>query len=129
MKEISEAKVIADNINVVKIVKGVVISCIITLILLFIFAILLTYTNLGENTIGSVIIGITGASILAGSSMTTSSIRKNGIINGGLIGLIYILLIYLISSIAWERFCFKHIFLYNDDNWNYSRNDRRNSWS
>lgn len=65
MKEISEAKVIADSSNAVKILKGIIISCIITLVLLFIFAALLTYTNLGENTIGPVIIGVTGISILA----------------------------------------------------------------
>ena len=65
MKENSDAKVIAQSSNAVKILKGIIISCIITLILLFIFSILLTYTNLGENTIGPVIIGITGISILA----------------------------------------------------------------
>lgn len=65
MKEISEARAIAESSNAVKILKGIVISAIITLVLLFIFAILLTYTNLGEKTIGPVIIGITGISILA----------------------------------------------------------------
>lgn len=65
MKEISEARAIAESSNAVKILKGIIISAIITLALLFIFALLLTYTNLGENTIGPVIIGITGISILA----------------------------------------------------------------
>jgi len=65
MKEISEARALAESSNAVKILKGLLISAAITLVLLFIFAILLTYTNLGENTIGPVIIGITGISILA----------------------------------------------------------------
>ena len=64
MKENSDTKVIVESSNAVKILKGIIISCVITLILLFIFSILLTYTNLGENTIGPVIIGITGVSIL-----------------------------------------------------------------
>ena len=65
MKESSETKVITESSNAVKILKGIIISCIITLILLFIFSVVLTYTNLGENTIGPVIIGITAISILA----------------------------------------------------------------
>ena len=64
MKEISEARAITESSNAVKILKGLLISAIITFVLLFIFAILLTYTNIGENTIGPVIIGITGVSIL-----------------------------------------------------------------
>ena len=65
MKENSDTKVIVESSNPVKILKGIIISCIITLVLLFIFSLILTYTSLGENTIGPVIIGITGVSILA----------------------------------------------------------------
>lgn len=65
MKEISEVKAIAQNSSSVKILKGLVISIIITFILLFIFALVLTYTNISENTIGPVVIAITGVSILA----------------------------------------------------------------
>ena len=65
MKETAENRNIAsEGNNAVKILKGIIISCIITLLLLFIFAAVLTYTNLGENTIGPVIIAITGVSIL-----------------------------------------------------------------
>lgn len=71
-----------------------------TLILLFLFSIILTYTNISENTIAPVIIIITIISILIGSSMSTIKIKKNGIVNGGLIGFIYILTIYIISSIV-----------------------------
>ena len=53
------------NNAIFKILKGVGISFAFTLICLTIFSGLLTYTNLGENTIGPVIIGITGISILA----------------------------------------------------------------
>ncbi len=104
MKEISETRSVSESNNVIKVLKGIIISCIITFVLLFIYAIVLTYTNLGENTIGPVIIAITGVSILAGSSMTTSSIKKNGILNGGIIGLTYMLVIYLLSSILGNEF-------------------------
>lgn len=84
--------------------KGVVISFIITLILLFLFSIILTYTDIGENVIPAVIIIATIISILIGSSISTIKIKKNGIVNGGIIGLIYILGIYLISSIVQTGF-------------------------
>lgn len=64
MKEISETRAVVQNSSSVKILKGLIISCIITFILLFIFAIVLTYTNISESTIGPVVIAITGVSIL-----------------------------------------------------------------
>lgn len=85
--------------NIKKIIKGSILSIIITLIALLIFASLLTYTNVSENTIPTVTIIITIISILIGSSVCMSTVKKNGIINGIAIGLIYIGFIYLLSSI------------------------------
>ncbi len=87
-----------DN-YVIRIASGITISILLTLVLLFIFSIILTYTEVSESTITPVIIGITGVSILAGSSITTAKIKQKGIINGMIVGGIYIFLIYLISSI------------------------------
>ena len=49
--------------------KGLLISFLITVGSLLIFSILLTYTNIGENTITPVIIIVTSISILIGSSI------------------------------------------------------------
>lgn len=81
------------------IAKGVGISLITTFILLIIFSILLTYTNINENTITPVIIVVTAISILIGSSIGNMKMQKNGILNGGLVGCLYILILYLISSL------------------------------
>ena len=78
---------------------GIGISIFITAICLFVFSILLTYTNLSENTITPTIIIITGISVLIGSSIGNVKIKKNGIINGAIIGGGYILILYLISSL------------------------------
>lgn len=86
------------------IVKGMLISFVSTLILLFVFAIFLTYTSISEVVIPSVIIVITIISILLGSSISTIKIKKNGIVNGGIIGLCYILMLYIISSIVHTGF-------------------------
>ena len=90
--------------NLIRIVKGSGIALGITILSLFIFAILLTYTNIQENTMIPVVIIITAVSILIGSSLSTLRIKKNGLLNGALVGAIYILLIYIISSITGSGF-------------------------
>lgn len=95
---------IKENNNITNIIKGVGISLITTIILLIIFSIILTYTNIKENTINPVIMIITAISILIGSTIGNNKIKKNGLLNGGLIGGIYILTIYLISSILNWKF-------------------------
>ena len=85
--------------TILNIAKGVVISLIATVILLLIFAVILTYTQVSETIINPVIIVITAISILIGSSIGNVKIKKNGLLNGALIGGFYILTIYLISSI------------------------------
>ncbi len=92
-----------ENI-MLNITKGVVISLIITLVLLFIFAIVLTYTQVSQSISNPVIIVITAISILMGSSIGNRKIKKNGLLNGALIGGIYMFTIYLISSILNWRF-------------------------
>ena len=84
--------------------KGIGISMLFTIICLFMFSVILTYTNISENTIVPVIVVITAISILIGSSIGNNKIKKNGIINGGLIGGGYILILYLISSLLNVRF-------------------------
>ncbi len=90
----------------IKMLKGLAVSFIITLVGIFIFALLLTYTNIPESTIPIVIIAISFISILIGATISTRKISKNGMINGGIIGGIYVILLYLISSIINTGFTF-----------------------
>jgi len=92
------------GIAIKNVVKGTLLSMVATIILLFIYAIMLTYTNINESTIPIITIIITAISILAGSAITTLHIRKNGAINGGLVGIIYIFSLYIISSIITGNF-------------------------
>lgn len=94
--------------NIVRVLKGSILAIITSIIGLIIFAMVLTYTNVNENIIPTVIIVITAISILIGSQITTSKIKKNGIVNGILVGLIYILFLYLISSIISKNFSFNN---------------------
>lgn len=92
------------NNSMLKIIKGSIISIITTMIFLTIFAVLLTYTKISENTIFPVVLVVSGISILIGSSITTRKLKNKGMINGGLIGLIYILTLYIISSLFTMEF-------------------------
>ena len=87
-----------SNSTAIKIFKGLVISFIVTLITIFIFSILLTYTNISESVIPTVIIVLTFVSILIGAIISMKKTLKNGLINGAIIGGTYVILLYLISS-------------------------------
>ena len=94
-----------DNIAI-KISKGLIISFIVSLISIFIFAILLAYTNISDKIIPIVIVFLTFVSILIGSIISMRNVSKNGLVNGAIIGGIYVLLLYLISSILNTGFTF-----------------------
>lgn len=90
--------------NIIRILKGTLFSIIISLVLLLIFALVLTYTNIPETTIMPVTLIITGISILIGSMISTRKIRKNGLLNGGTVGLLYIIFLYIVSSLCFVGF-------------------------
>ena len=78
---------------------GVSVAILSSFIFLLIYATILSFTDVPESTMATVIITITGISILVGSIISSRQISKNGIFNGGIVGLIYVLTIYLISSL------------------------------
>lgn len=97
---ISNTKNTTKYSSTIIIFKGIVVSFALTLISLFILALVLTYTNVQDTIVPLATIIITAISILIGSSISTIKIKRNGIINGGIVGVIYILTIYLTSSIV-----------------------------
>ena len=88
IKNVDETK---SSNNLIKIIKGSIISLVISAILLLIMAIVLTYTNISELIIPTAIIVIT---------MSAMHIQKKGIINGAIVGLIYMTILYVLSSVA-----------------------------
>ena len=91
--------------NILKVIKGSVISIFISVILLFIASLILTYTNIGENAIPTMIIIISAISIFIGSLVSAMHIKQKGILNGSLVGAIYIIIIYIIVEII-MNFCY-----------------------
>ncbi len=92
------------NKNLIRVIKGSIFAIIISLVLLLIYAVLLTCTDLSETTMAPVVITISAISILIGSSISSFNIKKQGMLNGALVGLIYILFIYILSSMLFSGF-------------------------
>lgn len=86
--------------GILRITKGLTISIIISLISIFIFSIILTYSSISEGIIPIAIIVLTFISILIGTIISTRTVRKNGMLNGGIIGGVYVFMLYIISSIS-----------------------------
>lgn len=85
--------------NLFRIIKSVAIAYVITLILIMIFAILLTYTNVPESFMETGVLIISMLSILISSFLSVKKIKENGLRNGALIGMSYVLVLYILSSI------------------------------
>ena len=127
MKEMSETRTMVSSSNSVKILKGLIISCIITFVLMYRFAAVLTYTDTEENTIGPVIIAITGVSILSRKLYGNKFNKEKWNIkwrNNRFC--IYNTYIYSIKHNG-KWICLKYLFNNNDGSWNYCWNDRRGS--
>ena len=90
--------------TLVNIIKGIVISFIITIILFYILGIILSCTSVPEKIITPAIIVITGISILIGSSVSLIKCNSQGMIKGGIIGFVYFAILYLLSSILLKNF-------------------------
>ena len=92
------------NKNMIRVMKGSIFAIVISLVLLLIYASILTHTNVSETTMAPVVITIAGISILIGSSISSFNIKKQGMVNGALVGICYILFIYILSSILLSGF-------------------------
>ena len=90
---------IKTNSGIKNIAIGSIISLILSVIFLSIYAIILVKSNVQESTMIPVILVIIACSIMIGSSFCSFRVKRNGIINGISIGAIYIATLYIISSI------------------------------
>lgn len=90
--------------NYIYVLKGIIISVVISIVCLLIYSLILAKSNIQENTIIPVVTIITSLSILIGSFISSINIKNKGIINGGIVGGTYIIVIYIFSSILSSNF-------------------------
>ena len=94
-----------DGIEILKIFgKSLFIEMIISVLGMFILAIVLSKTSLSDSIMGNVIIGISSFSIGIGGLLSSRRLNLKGILCGALQGIFYMIILYLISSIASHSF-------------------------
>ena len=85
--------------KVIQIMVGFLISLILSVVTLYIYAVMLVNTGVQENTIKPVVITISSVSLLIGSSISSLKTKSKGIINGICVSLMYLMSMYVLSSI------------------------------
>ena len=95
-----------------KFFKGLAFSFIFTLILFFIFAIILRFTNVSDNVIPGIVLLISIISILSGAAICTKNAENQGWLWGSSIGGAYAVILYIISSLTLTGFSFPLATLY-----------------
>ena len=85
-------------------IKYSVLSFIISIILMLIFALVLVYTDVSESSINPVIIVISCISVIISSFILSRTIKSKGIICGAIMGGSYFILLYLLSGIISMNF-------------------------
>ena len=93
-----------ERFNIVRIIKGIVLSYIITIPLFIIFSFILTYSDFPEKYVSPVVVVVTIISILFAGAYATKRMKSKGWLNGGVVGFIYIFVLYLFSSIISGNF-------------------------
>lgn len=83
---------------------NLLLELVISLILFFVIAILMSFTSMSENILIPLTIAVTMFSVFVGSFCYAKDKKKNGIIYGGLLGILYILILYIISSVMYSNF-------------------------
>lgn len=79
--------------------KFMIISILIGIIITCLIGVLLAYTNINDNMIGTLIFVGTSLSIFIGSTMLNRKFKKRGYLYGLLFGLIFFILIYTFSCL------------------------------
>ncbi len=95
-----------QDVKVMNIFKNILIAYVLSLVLLLIFAVILTYTNIPESSITTVVLAVSIIGILYGSKLSASKAKSRGWLIGSVTGLLYMFILYLISLLANNRVIF-----------------------
>ena len=93
-----------EHIGLLTLIKGIIVSYIITIPAFIIFAFILTYTSFPEKFISPAVIITTIVSILTAGSAVTKNLKNKGWLNGSIVGLVYMAALYIASSIIFRDF-------------------------
>ncbi|MDF2984585.1 MAG: putative rane protein family/integral rane protein family [Eubacterium sp.] len=97
-------KQLDEHVNFIRVLKGLIISFLITLPCFLGFALFLTYTDFPEKHTFIAVLITTVISVLTASAYSTKNVRSKGWMNGCAVGVLYVAILYLASSIIFMNF-------------------------
>lgn len=97
-------KSLDEHVNLLRVVKGLIISFLITLPCFLVFALFLTYTDFPEKYTYIAVLITTVLSVLTASAYSTKNVKRKGWMNGCFVGILYVTILYLASSIVFMNF-------------------------
>jgi len=103
MRSQSSGKV---SISFAKVLKGVFLAYLLTIVLFIILALIMYFTRVSESIIPKAVVVISALSILLSGINTTKDLESMGWLHGGLVGLLYMGVLIIISFLAAPSFAF-----------------------
>jgi len=97
-------KSLDEHVNLMRVVKGLILSFLITLPCFLVFALFLTYTDFPEKYTLVAVLITTVISVLVASAYSTKNVKSKGWMNGCFVGLLYVAILYLTSSTVFMNF-------------------------
>lgn len=88
----------------IDVIRGTIIGLMLTILLILIFTITLTYTKLSEELIPLINSVIMILGITSGAIFTSRKLERKGWLSGGLIGILYFIIIFFISALFVKNF-------------------------
>ena len=86
-------------IEFVALFKSVLIAFVVTLVLLVVLALLMTYTSISESYIFMGVLVSTVISNIVGGALTARKARSSGWLNGALAGVVYMVILFLLGMV------------------------------
>ncbi len=97
-------KQLDEHVNLLRVMKGLILSFLITLPCFLGFALFLTCTDIPEKYTFIAVLITTVLSVLTASAYSTKNVKSKGWINGCAVGVLYVAVLYLASSIVFMNF-------------------------
>lgn len=86
--------------------KGALIAVVVTVGVFLVFALLLSYTGLSEDTVRYVVYITEALGAFLAGIVPAKKIRRRGILTGGLCGVLYMAIIWVVTSLISDGFYF-----------------------
>ena len=97
-------KQLDEHVNLPRVLKGLILSFLITLPCFLGFALFLTYTDFPEKYTFIAVLITTVISVLTASAYSTRNVKSKGWMNGCIVGVLYVAILYMASSIVFMNF-------------------------